>query len=215
MYRRNRISRYQSLFKVTDPDKQDKISFGLVTGPSHGTIAGFDKAAGTLTYIPSSGFTGHDSLRFKVVDNNGAESNEALVTITVTKGQTQPQTQTQTEQGAETETVDAQNGTTTKTDTRSIQAENDSATATAATTAEQINQQRIEERNAKIKETRGDKISNQYIVVLKDDTTAQEASGAVSDAKNRGVKLLGQYQKAIKGFTVNIPSTLVNREGST
>ena len=162
MYRRNRISRYQSLFKVTDPDKQDKISFGLVTGPSHGTIAGFDKAAGTLTYIPSSGFTGHDSLRFKVVDNNGAESNEALVTITVTKGQTQPQTQTQTEQGAETETVDAQNGTTTKTDTRILYKQKMiQSTATAATTAEQINQQRIEERNAKIKETRGDKISNQ------------------------------------------------------
>ena len=67
---------------------------------------------------------------------------------------------------------------------------------------------------AKIKETRGEKISNQYIVVLKSDTTAQEASGAVNDAKNRGVKLLGQYQKAIKGFTVNIPSTLANREAA-
>ena len=67
---------------------------------------------------------------------------------------------------------------------------------------------------AKIKETRGEKISNQYIVVLKSDTTAQEASGVVSDAKNRGVKLLGQYQKAIKGFTVNIPSALANREAA-
>ena len=67
------------------------ITFELVAGPSHGTIAGFDKAAGTLTYIPSSGFTGHDSLRFKVVDSNGAESNEALVSLSVVGERTETQ----------------------------------------------------------------------------------------------------------------------------
>ena len=49
---------------------------------------------------------------------------------------------------------------------------------------------------------------------MKDDTTAQEASGVVNEAKNRGLKLLGHYQEAIKGFTVNIPSALANREAA-
>ena len=90
-YQLSKIYKYRFFFKGTDPDKGDKITFELVAGPSHGTIAGFDKAAGTLTYIPSSGFTGPDNLRFKVVDSNGAESNEALVSISVTGEQTQPQ----------------------------------------------------------------------------------------------------------------------------
>ena len=83
----------------TDPDKEDKIIFELVQAHHTVLVRGFDKAAGTLTYIPSSGFTGPDSLRFKVVDNNGVISNEALVSITVTRGQIQPQTETQTKEG--------------------------------------------------------------------------------------------------------------------
>ena len=41
--------------KGHDPDS-DLITFVKVTDPSHGTIAGFDKDTGKLTYIPSNGY---------------------------------------------------------------------------------------------------------------------------------------------------------------
>ena len=63
------------ILKGNDPDKNDKISYVIVTSPSHGTMAGFDKTSGSLTYIPTSGFAGQDRIEFKVVDNHNAESN--------------------------------------------------------------------------------------------------------------------------------------------
>ena len=67
--------------KGNDPDKDDKISYLIVTNPSLGTIAGFDKTSGYLTYMPTSGFKGQDRLNFKVVDSHGAESNNGLIVI--------------------------------------------------------------------------------------------------------------------------------------
>ena len=67
--------------KGNDPDKDDKISYLIVTNPSLGTIAGFDKTSGYLTYMPTSGFNGQDRLNFKVVDSHGAESNNGLIVI--------------------------------------------------------------------------------------------------------------------------------------
>ena len=63
------------ILKGNDADENDKLSYVIVTSPSHGTLAGFDKTSGSLTYIPSSGFSGQDKLEFKVVDNYNAESN--------------------------------------------------------------------------------------------------------------------------------------------
>jgi hypothetical protein len=99
----------------SDPDKEDKVTFVIVSGPSHATIAGFDKLAGILTYIPNPGFTGHDNLKFKVIDSNGAESNDASVSISisVTGERSQTQSQPQAQNGA-TETVIVQNETTTQ-----------------------------------------------------------------------------------------------------
>ncbi len=68
--------------KGHDPDS-DIITFVKVTDPSHGTIAGFDKDTGKLTYIPTNGFSGPDSFLFKVVDSKKAESNVATVSIAV------------------------------------------------------------------------------------------------------------------------------------
>ena len=191
----------------SDPDKEDKITFVIVSGPSHAMIAGFDKDAGILTYIPNPGFTGHDSLKFKVIDSNGAESNEAPVSISVTGAEIKTETQPPTEFTQPQRSLSGNDSATTSTSSTPILSRSN-------LTAEEIKQQRIDEIRAKIKETRGEKISNQYIVVLKSDTTSKEATEAVNDAKNRGVKLLGQYQKAIKGFTVNIPSALANREAA-
>ena len=67
--------------------------------------------------------------------------------------------------------------------------------------------QRLAEIEAKIKETRGQKIANQYIVVLKSDLSSSKAQALANDAKDKhGAKLLQVYQKAIKGFTVSVPN---------
>ena len=68
--------------KGHDPDS-DLFTFVKVTDPSHGTIAGFDKDTGKLTYIPNNGYSGPDSFLFKVIDSNKADSNIATVTILV------------------------------------------------------------------------------------------------------------------------------------
>ena len=71
------------ILKGSDPDQGDTITFTIITGPAHGTVAGFDKNTGQLTYIPNTGFAGDDSLKFKVTDNHGIDSNMATVSITV------------------------------------------------------------------------------------------------------------------------------------
>src|SRR6476659_2744586 len=69
--------------KGNDPDKDDKISFVILTNPLHGTIAGFDKTSGLMTFVPSSAFTGQDRLAYSVVDSRGAKSNDGLVVIMI------------------------------------------------------------------------------------------------------------------------------------
>ena len=71
------------ILKGNDPDKDDEISFVILTNPSHGTIAGFDKTSGSLIYLPTSGFIGQDRLTFKVIDSHEAESNVGVVHIVV------------------------------------------------------------------------------------------------------------------------------------
>ena len=71
------------ILKGNDPDKDDKISYIILSSPTHGTIAGFDKTIGSLTYLPTSGFVGEDRLTYKVIDSHDAESNAGVVVIRV------------------------------------------------------------------------------------------------------------------------------------
>jgi hypothetical protein len=70
------------ILQGTDQDN-DPIIFELVSGPSRGMIAGFDKSTGTLTYIPTPNSPGSDSFTFKVIDSHNAESNIGRVSAAV------------------------------------------------------------------------------------------------------------------------------------
>ena len=52
------------------------------TAPAHGTISGFDAAAGTLTYTPAPGYTGPDSFTFGA-SNPGGDSDRVIAQITI------------------------------------------------------------------------------------------------------------------------------------
>ncbi len=177
----------------SDPDKDDKLSFAISSAPSNAAIAAFDKTAGTLTYIPNNGFTGKDSFKYKVIDSSGAESNEATVVVNVGKPTT-------TTTAAEEEEEEGK-----KT------VEEPAAAQTALTNISKAVEDRLKLRqeiiDSKLRNTQGDKISNQYIVVLKSGTAQTETQSLAEDAKSRGAEVLQQYQKALKGFTINIQST--------
>ena len=64
-----------------DDDKDDEIEFDIVSDPSHGQLDNFDKSDGKVTYAPDKDYSGDDEFKFKVIDNNGAESNTADVEI--------------------------------------------------------------------------------------------------------------------------------------
>ena len=66
-----------------DDDKDDEIEFDIVGDPSHGQLDNFDKSDGSVTYTPDKDYSGDDEFKFKVIDNNGAESNTATVDIEV------------------------------------------------------------------------------------------------------------------------------------
>jgi hypothetical protein len=67
----------------SDPDGSLAPSTVAVqSGPSDGSVS-VDGLTGEITYTPNSGFTGQDTYTYTVKDNDGAESNEATVTITV------------------------------------------------------------------------------------------------------------------------------------
>src|SRR5687768_5583479 len=61
----------------------DPIQFEIVSNPADATLNDFDNAKGTVTYSPEMNYTGNDSFSFKVVDDNGVESNVATVNVEV------------------------------------------------------------------------------------------------------------------------------------
>jgi VCBS repeat-containing protein len=64
-----------------DPDAGDSVTFALVSGPAHGTLA--FNPDGSFTYTPNADYYGDDSFAFTATDGT-LVSNEALVSITVT-----------------------------------------------------------------------------------------------------------------------------------
>ncbi len=63
----------------------DPIQFEIVSNPADATLNDFDNAKGTVTYSPEMNYTGNDSFSFKVVDDNGVESNTAIISVEVTE----------------------------------------------------------------------------------------------------------------------------------
>ena len=200
--------------KATDSDIDDKLTFLRLPGsPTHGIIAGFNKDTGSLTYIPINGFTGEDAIKFKVIDSHGAESNVASVSISVAVTTTTiPSTQeeppnTTTQIPPSLSPSPSNTSTTTVTTPVANTSSAKSLTSELTSSVSDKLKERLAEIEAKIKETRGQKIANQYIVVLKSDLSSSKAQAVANDAKGKhGAKLLYMYQKAIKGFTISVPN---------
>ncbi|MCU0857100.1 MAG: Ig-like domain-containing protein [Pontiellaceae bacterium] len=64
----------------SDPDG-DALTYAIVASPAHGILSG---TAPSVTYTPTTGYSGSDSFAFKVTDSKGAASANATVSITVT-----------------------------------------------------------------------------------------------------------------------------------
>jgi 6-phosphogluconolactonase (cycloisomerase 2 family) len=60
----------------------DPISRAIVASPGKGTLSAIDQVAGTVTYTPTTGFTGADSFSFQSSDGTNASS-VANVSVTV------------------------------------------------------------------------------------------------------------------------------------
>ena len=66
----------------TDPDGTiDPTTLTITNAAGNGTAIA--NTNGTVTYTPTTGFTGTDTFKYTVKDNDGATSNEATVTVTV------------------------------------------------------------------------------------------------------------------------------------
>src|SRR5918994_927189 len=70
---------------VGEDTDNDPIQFEIVSNPADATLNDFDNAKGTVTYSPEMNYTGNDSFSFKVIDDNGVESNTAIVSVEVTE----------------------------------------------------------------------------------------------------------------------------------
>lgn len=58
------------------------LTYSVVSGPSNGSLSGFDSSTGAFTYTPNKNYIGSDSFTFKA--NDGVvDSNTATVSITV------------------------------------------------------------------------------------------------------------------------------------
>src|SRR6188474_342406 len=68
--------------EATDEDN-DQLQFDITADPLQGSLTGFDKEKGTVTYVPQNGYSGNDKFSFKVVDNKSSESNIADVDVNV------------------------------------------------------------------------------------------------------------------------------------
>ena len=68
---------------ASDPDDDlDPASIEFITNPSHGTVSS-DNQTGSITYQPNTGFSGGDSLTFRISDLAGNKSNISSIFINV------------------------------------------------------------------------------------------------------------------------------------
>jgi len=73
-----------------DPEAVQTLTFAIATGPSHGTLSGFNPATGAVTYTPHADYHGPDSFTFTVTDDAlagapaGLASAPATVSLTIT-----------------------------------------------------------------------------------------------------------------------------------
>ncbi|MBX9579832.1 MAG: S8 family serine peptidase, partial [Gemmataceae bacterium] len=54
-----------------DPEWIEALRYALVSSPAHGTLSGFDPAAGWVLYTPAPGYSGTDGFEFGVTDAGG------------------------------------------------------------------------------------------------------------------------------------------------
>jgi Concanavalin A-like lectin/glucanases superfamily/K319L-like, PKD domain/Bacterial Ig domain len=126
---------------VADDENKDQLQFDITADPLQGTLDNFNKEKGTVTYVPQKDYSGDDKFSFRVIDNKGAESNEATVDISVnepsqpienqetglSKSVEESSNQTSTEQATETKSVEeSSNQTSTEqaTETKSVEEPN-------------------------------------------------------------------------------------------
>jgi subtilisin len=79
-------------------------------------------------------------------------------------------------------------------------------------TIQSTNDDRIEQRldmAQKWKQVRGEKVPNQYIVVLKENTLPSNIRSDADEVRNQGANLRHVYSHAIKGFAITIPNDTV------
>jgi hypothetical protein len=112
-----------NILMVANDEDKDQLQFDITFDPLQGSLDSFEKEKGTVTYVPQKDYSGDDKFSFRVIDNKGAESNEATVDISV-KEASQPienqetglpksveesSNQTSTEQATETKSVEEPN----------------------------------------------------------------------------------------------------------
>jgi hypothetical protein len=79
------INNQLNITLIGEDADNDPIQFEIVSSPADATLNNFDSAKGTVTYSPEMNYTGNDSFSFKVVDDRGFESNNAIVSVDVTE----------------------------------------------------------------------------------------------------------------------------------
>ena len=130
-----------NIMMVANDEDKDQLQFDITFDPLQGRLDNFEKEKGTVTYVPQKDYTGDDKFSFRVIDNKGAESNEATVDISVNetsqpienqqtglpKSVEESSNQTGTEQATETKSVEEssnQTGTEQATETKSVEEPN-------------------------------------------------------------------------------------------
>jgi hypothetical protein len=71
--------------QATDSDEGNTLTFSVSKTANGGKISNFDNKDGTLAYTPPASFSGQNAFNFNAIDNHGAESNTATVTVTINK----------------------------------------------------------------------------------------------------------------------------------
>ena len=67
----------------SDIDHSDKLTYYIVSNPTHGLLSELDQSVGTVTYTPFKDYNGHDNFTFKVNDGNVDSRNAATVYIMI------------------------------------------------------------------------------------------------------------------------------------